>query len=693
MPNRIGTIAVRLQLGRRRPKSSNLVYNLRGMRSRLIRLALVAALVTGQMLLFASIAAAADITSAGPLTRVIVTPDLACRVAHVADEQLELFGGEIGSCGTFLALGGNVFGPSEGGATTIPYTPQSQSAVSGNGSSGAPFQVVTIADAAEAGVRIQQTDSYVVGAQSYRTDIEILNGGSQTVSGILYRYGDCYLQNFDTGYGRVDDGAPACIVDPAQGQRIEQWTPVTPGSHYFEGNYADGYSLIGQQVQFPDTCTCTELLDNGAGLSWPVSVAPGQSVTFSHETFFSPTGRTPVTTSFTQSVPDPTQINLDPIVVAQTVAITAGVILLVPFPSALFNSTLEDNYDEVMAGVNRISRRLRAWWLAFIAWLRTAIARRRQPTTATDSSTSDHPFGGPLPGTSPPGPELTSRLTAMVESSVPGAPLATPNPSPAQTARDVWRTPLGIVGFVALSALLYAFLDPTFGLSLPSVATFLGLAIGLLVILVAYGTPLIVFSRNHHIGITIRALPATLVVAFICVLVSRLSDFQPGYLYGLIVGFFFAHTVTHTTEGKAEAAAAGSSLIAALIAWILLAFLRGDGSTDAFTNALLQAATVTVVVAGLENAVFAMLPLRFMPGGAVYHWNRVVWVVLIGLGIFGFAEVLLNPGSGAGYLADTTRTSFFTLVLMLGGFGLASVLFWAWFRFRPDPHRTEGPGL
>jgi len=128
-------------------------------------------------------------------------------------------------------------------------------------------------------------------------------------------------------------------------------------------------------------------------------------------------------------------------------------------------------------------------------------------------------------------------------------------------------------------------------------------------------------------------------------------------------------------------------------AWIILAFLRGSGSTDAFTNALLQAATVTVVVAGLENAVFAMLPLRFMPGGAVFNWNRIVWAVLLGLGIFGFAHVLLNPSSNAGYLADTTRTSFFTLVVLLVAFGLASVLFWGWFRFRPDPHRTEGPGL
>ena len=73
---------------------------------------------------------------------------------------------------------------------------------------------------------------------------------------------------------------------------------------------------------------------------------------------------------------------------------------------------------------------------------------------------------------------------------------------------------------------------------------------------------------------------------------------------------------------------------------------------------------MTIVVAGLENAVFAMLPLRFMPGAAVYDWNRRIWIVLIALGLFGFVHVLFNPPP-AGYLADTTRTSFLTLLALL----------------------------
>jgi hypothetical protein len=663
---------------------------------RLARLVLAVALLGGQLLLFAAAAAAADITSTGPLTRVIVTPDLNCQVGHVEDELFELYGDEIGSCGTFLVVNGSLFAPELVPLGTFPiavtpWTPVGQSAVSGNGTAATPYKIVTTVDAAGTGLRVEQTDSYVLGTQQYRTDVVITNTGSVAQSGALYRAGDCYLQEHDDGYGRVDDGSPACIASAASNSRIEQWTPLTAGSHFMEGYYGFVYGAINGE-QFPNTCECTygelDAVDNGAGLSWPVSVAPGQSVTISHDTFFSPTGRAPVTTSYVQSVPDPTQINLDPVVVVQTVAVTAGVILLVPFPSALFNSTLEDNYDEVMAGVNGISRRVRALWLALVARVRAEIGRRRNPsdpgaarTPETIATTPDHPLGGPLPGTGFPGPELSPRATAVVE------------PVGADSSRDVWRTPLGILAFVGISALLYAFLDPTFGFSLESLATLAGLALGLLIILFAYGAPLALFSRNHRLGLTVRALPATLIVAVICILVSRLSGFQPGYLYGLIVGFFFAHAVTHEVEGKAEAAAAGVSLFAAFVAWIALVFLRGSGSTDTFTNALVQSAAVTVVVAGLENAVFAMLPLRFLPGSAVYSWNRVAWVVLIGLGIFGFAHVLLNPTTGAGYLADTTRTSFFTLVALLVVFGIASVVFWAWFRFRPDARRSHGPGL
>jgi hypothetical protein len=46
-----------------------------------------------------------------------------------------------------------------------------------------------------------------------------------------------------------------------------------------------------------------------------------------------------------------------------------------------------------------------------------------------------------------------------------------------------------------------------------------------------------------------------------------------------------------------------------------------------------------------------------------------------------------------GYLADPTKTSFFTMLVLLVVFAVFSALFWGWFRFRPDPNRSEGQGL
>ena len=666
-----------------------------------LRIRIVAGIVLGLSLLALAVLPASgqfsgngEIASAGPLSRIIVSQTLSCQVAHSADREFEFYpsSSETGDCGTFVGLGGTVWGPAGATAALNTWTPVEQSPVAGSGSASDPLRIVTTVDLPEASLRVVETDSYVVGTQSYRTDVQITNNGNAGQTGFVFRGGDCYLQGDDTGLVRVDNGAPACIVDPAKGRRIEQWTPITPGSHYFAGDYTTVWDLIASQRNFPDTCDCdqTFTFDNGAGLSWELNLTPGTSVTYSHETFFSPVGRGPVQEAFKDSVPDPTRITLDPVVVAQSVAITAGVIVLVPFPSALFNSTLEDNYDEVMAWLARVRAWMSRMTQRFRAWLRRRLDERRtaRATAAATAASTAAAWSSATPATPVTDPGQSAPVA--IEPEPAPEPVAAPpaeTPPPATTAtpqQDVWRTPLGVLGFVLLSALLYSFLDPTFGFSATSLASFIGLALGLFVVVAAYGLPLLYFARKHQLTLTVRALPATLLIGVLCVLVSRIVGFQPGYLYGLIIGFFFAQSMTREQEGPAEASAAAASLVVAVVAWISLIFLRGDPSaaTD-LGNITLQAAAATVVVAGLENAVFAMLPLRFLPGAAVYNWDRRIWLVIIALGLFGFAHVLLNPASGTGYLADSTRTSFFTLVGLLVVFGVASVLFWGYFRFRP----------
>jgi uncharacterized repeat protein (TIGR01451 family) len=284
---------------RRRP-----VFNTGMALSALAALALLALAVTG-------VARGATISSSGPLTEITISEQLNCDVRHLGDTDPEFFGAT--ACGTFLAIGGTLFGPAvipAGGPATprTAFSPVSQSAVLGSGTSPDPYRIVTVADLGTTNLRITETDSYVVGEETYRTDVEIANSGAADQSFLLYRAGDCFLQNSDFGFGDVESatGAVACRagVDDGSGTivsgtRIEQWFPLSPGSSYMEAGYSDVWARIGSQHPFPNMCECSVYIDNGAGLSWAGTVAAGGTVTFSHLTVFSPLGRVPLSTTKT----------------------------------------------------------------------------------------------------------------------------------------------------------------------------------------------------------------------------------------------------------------------------------------------------------------------------------------------------------------------------------------------------------
>ena len=246
-----------------------------------------------------------DIVSSGPLTSVALGDELSCQVAYSGDARLELFpsASKPGDCGTLVFVGGTLYAPNfsahdasaaSGIGTNTAFTPVSQSAVSGAGTAASPFKVTTVADAGASGVRITQVDSYITGQESYRTDTTVQNTGGAPAAGILYRAGDCYLQENDTGFGFVDAaaGAVGCSINANNSPpgRIEQWFPITGGNQFMEGTYSEVWSHISTHTPFPNTTRAAENLDNGAGISWSFSLAGGASATYAHYTTFSPRG-------------------------------------------------------------------------------------------------------------------------------------------------------------------------------------------------------------------------------------------------------------------------------------------------------------------------------------------------------------------------------------------------------------------
>lgn len=272
----------------------------------------------------AAVVTPGTITSAGPLTRVRTSPTLDCAVDHIADAVPEFYLGNACMTAVYASLPGfaaavstprdvpswsDVFTP------TGVFLPTSQVGPTGTGTADDPFKVVTVASSfLEA---VTQTDTYVVGQSSYRTDIDVTYiGGTGTADLTVYRAADCNMVESDYGFGSYDPatGSVGCrdVADPTNpvptpGARQISWTPITPGSHHFEGSAYELWSAVDPRQPFPDSCRCgtseDDYVDNGAGLSWTFQLGPMQSTRVSLLTTFSPTGTLPLVTTKTADSP------------------------------------------------------------------------------------------------------------------------------------------------------------------------------------------------------------------------------------------------------------------------------------------------------------------------------------------------------------------------------------------------------
>lgn len=162
----------------------------------------------------------------------------------------------------------------------------------------------------------------------------------------------------------------------------------------------------------------------------------------------------------------------------------------------------------------------------------------------------------------------------------------------------------------------------------------------------------------------------------------RLADFQPGYLYGLIVSATFTHEVARRDEGIGTWLASVVLFALSVGAWLGLVAVRST-SLDPAVETVLQTALACFVVAGIETVAVGLLPMRFLPGRPVYEWSRVLWLVIYALAVAAYLIVLVNPTSG--YLSDDSRAPMLIGIAFLVTFGVISLGTWLYFRVRESP--------
>jgi hypothetical protein len=245
-----------------------------------------------------------------------------------------------------------------------------------------------------------------------------------------------------------------------------------------------------------------------------------------------------------------------------------------------------------------------------------------------------------------------------------------------------------------ITAIAVGFLSPDYGFNSASVVLTLGTFAALLLMSVGFSMPAAI-GIHHRTGEwgRLNFLPGSLVVSIVMVALSRILHFQPGYFYGALAGLAFRSALGEDTQARLAA----SNWIWALALSVGAFFLRVPVAHRAAMPHPsvwwigIEAGLVLVFLWGVEGMAVAMLPMRFLDGRKVIDWNRIVWAVLMFLGVFATVHVLLAPSSG--YVGHTSKQVAIGVAILFAIFGALSIAMWAYFRYRPERwNRNPGQG-
>ena len=331
----------------------------------------------------------------------------------------------------------------------------------------------------------------------------------------------------------------------------------------------------------------------------------------------------PTRSTITSALPTPAQAFSNWRTTLLSAAIAVLAILLITFPAQLFNHTFNEHYDEIVA-----------FW------------ERRLP--------------------------VVRRARAAL-----------------LAGHDRARSRGVVVLVVVIGALLGGLLDPNFGFNGPSLTTYVSVILSTVWGISVSTLALIAYRRLRHRDAhwSLRALPAGLFIAAGCVLVSRITDFEPGYLYGVVCGTVFTGTLAKHEQGHAVAISTLVTVLLALLAWFAWVPVNAaaGGSGAAGPLVVLDDFLGAVFTGGLIGSTIGMIPLRFLPGGTLAAWHRGVWAAVTLVVTFAFVEIMLNPARG-GHPGTAALGTVITLFVIFGG---GSVAFAAYFA-RKKPLVVEG---
>lgn len=236
---------------------------------------------------------------------------------------------------------------------------------------------------------------------------------------------------------------------------------------------------------------------------------------------------------------------------------------------------------------------------------------------------------------------------------------------------------LGALTVTTIAAVIFSFADPGVGFDITTLRVILASGLGLFV--VGYLSSIIsgaIIRRRWKLSTMIELRPLGLVLTLLGVVLSRILDFSPGILIGLILGLTVVGRATKAQEAKATLVEGGTIFGFSILAWVGYSLMAGDTATT-WGGALLHDSLVATTAEGLTALFIGMLPFRFLDGSAIFAWRKLVWVAAYLVAAIAFVAIILPSGSNWGAVSE----SIWIWAIVLGAFTVLSVGVYLLFRY------------
>ncbi len=378
---------------------------------------------------------------------------------------------------------------------------------------------------------------------------------------------------------------------------------------------ADGKKLVAGGITDPTAESSFVLFRHGPPVAPSNPVTSGAGVT---------SGPAPIT-----ALPTPAEAFSSPARIVASAIVSIAALLFITFPANLFNKTFEENYDVIVAWWEPRLRRLRRLW------------RNRASTGGVENN------GAGNDGNRNDGTEGNASLR---------------------------RERLIFAAVVIAGAILGGLLNPKFGANSASANSFIATLLSVVTATALGAAVNIAYRRakGYDLARHFQALPAGLAIAVACVFLSRVSDFQPGYLYGVVCGVAFAGALARNESAHLVALGHLATIVVAVAAWFLWVPVNHAAMhhTGVFPLVILDDLLASLFVGGLVGSVINLIPVRFMPGHTLASWHRGVWTAVFGAATFGMTEIVLFP-STHNHAGHAPIITIIALFIVFGGGSLA----------------------